>query len=132
MQPNGDFDNMEPFMQHTKFNNPSDMEVGPDGRIYLLEYGSGWFDKNPDAGLARIDYNAGNRPPEITAINVDKTSGDFPLQITATVTAKDPDNDKISYIWNLGNGEKKETTEPTLTYTYIKAGDYVITAAVAG
>jgi len=126
MQPNGDFDNMEPFMQHTKFSNISDMEVGPDGKIYLLEYGTGWFQKNPDAGLARIDYNAGNRPPEITAINVDKTSGDLPLQITATVTAKDPDNDKISYVWNLGNGIKKETTEPKLQYTLSKAGDYNI------
>ena len=57
MKPNGDFDNMEPFMLHTKFANPSDMEVGPDGRIYVLEYGSGWFAKNPDAGLARIDFN---------------------------------------------------------------------------
>ena len=41
MLPNGDFDNMEPFMLHTKFYNPSDMEVGPDGRIYVLEYGNG-------------------------------------------------------------------------------------------
>jgi cytochrome c len=127
MQPNGDFDNMEPFMLHTKFANPSDMEVGPDGRIYVLEYGSGWFAKNPDAGLARIDYNAGNRPPAITSLNLDKTSGKLPLQITATVKAKDPDGDKISYTWNLGNGEKKETTEPTLTYTYSKAGDYTVT-----
>ncbi|HEY0434431.1 MAG TPA: PQQ-dependent sugar dehydrogenase, partial [Chitinophagaceae bacterium] len=63
MQKNGDFDKMEPFMQNTKFNNPIDMEVGPDGRLYVLEYGSGWFSKNPDAGLYRIDYNGGNRAP---------------------------------------------------------------------
>ena len=34
------------------------MEVGPDGKFYLLEYGTGWFSKNPDAGLSRIDYIA--------------------------------------------------------------------------
>ncbi len=33
------------------------MEAGPDGKIYLLEYGTGWFQKNPDAGLYRIDYS---------------------------------------------------------------------------
>ncbi len=33
------------------------MEAGPDGRLYLLEYGTGWFQKNADAGLSRIDYN---------------------------------------------------------------------------
>ena len=129
MLPNGDFDNMEPFMLHTKFANPSDMEVGPDGRIYVLEYGSGWFAKNADAGLARIDYIAGNRAPEITSINVDKTSGDLPLQITATVKAKDPDNDKISYTWDI-NGIMVETTEPKLQYTLTKIGDYAISVEV--
>lgn len=59
MQPNGDFDNMEPFMSSTKLNAPIDMEVGPDGKLYILEYGSGWFSKNPDAALSRIDYNPG-------------------------------------------------------------------------
>ena len=42
------------------------MEVGPDGKLYCLEYGTGWFTKNPDAGLSRIDYNGGNRPPMIS------------------------------------------------------------------
>ncbi len=78
MQPNGDFDNLEPFMANTKFNNPSDMEVGPDGRLYIVEYGSGWFAKNADAGLVRIDYNSGNRPPKVSGIQVNKTSGTLP------------------------------------------------------
>ena len=130
MLPNGDFDNMEPFMLQTKFANPSDMEVGPDGKIYVLEYGSGWFAKNPDAGLSRIDYNGGNRAPEITGLSVDKTSGDLPLQITATVKAKDPDNDKLTYTWHLGNGIQKETTEPKLQYTLTNAGDYMVSVVV--
>lgn len=59
LMPNGDFDKMEPFMQSTKFSAPIDMELGPDGKIYVLEYGSGWFTKNPEAALSRIDYNSG-------------------------------------------------------------------------
>jgi hypothetical protein len=47
---------MEPFMPNTKFHAAIDIEVGPDGRFYVLEYGSGWFSKNEDAGLSRIDY----------------------------------------------------------------------------
>ncbi|MFI5124487.1 MAG: PQQ-dependent sugar dehydrogenase [Chitinophagales bacterium] len=58
LQPNGDFEQMEPFMEHTKLHNCIDMEVGPDGKLYLLEYGTAWFAKNADAGLSRIDYNA--------------------------------------------------------------------------
>ena len=57
MLPNGDFDKMEPFFESAKLNACIDMEVGPDGRLYLLEYGNGWYSKNPDAGLFRIDYN---------------------------------------------------------------------------
>lgn len=56
LQPNGDFYKMEPFMENTKFAAPVDMELGPDGKLYILEYGSGWFSKNKDAALCRIDY----------------------------------------------------------------------------
>jgi len=56
LQPNGDFYKMEPFMQGTKFASPVDIELGPDGHLYILEYGLGWFSKNKDSGLSRIDY----------------------------------------------------------------------------
>ena len=56
MEPNGDFYKMEPFMEHTKLAAPVDMELGPDGHLYILEYGLGWFSKNKDSGLSRIDY----------------------------------------------------------------------------
>ena len=109
MQPNGDFDKMEPFFGSIKLNNLIDMEVGPDGKLYLLEYGTGWFTKNPDAGLSRIDFNGGNRPPVIDAIHVNKTSGILPLSVNAKVDAKDLEKDKVSYKWDFGNGSTKET-----------------------
>ena len=58
MQSNGDFEIMEPFMPKITLYNCIDMEAGPDGRLYLLEYGTGWFQKNPDAGLSRVDYSS--------------------------------------------------------------------------
>ena len=56
LQPNGDFYKMEPFLEHTKLAAPVDIELGPDGHMYILEYGLGWFSKNKDSGLSRIDY----------------------------------------------------------------------------
>jgi cytochrome c len=130
MSPDGDLEKIEPFMQTTKFAAPQDMEVGPDGKLYVLEYGSGWFAKNPDAALSRIDFNSGNRPPKVANLKVNQTSGALPFKLTATVEAKDPENDKLTYIWNTGDGNKKETTDAELEYAYNKAGDYAISVEV--
>jgi cytochrome c len=130
MYPNGDFYKMEPFMEHTKLANLIDMEVGPDGKLYLLEYGTGWFQKNADAGLSRVDYNGGNLSPKVANLKVDKTSGRLPMTITATVDANDVEKDKLTYSWNIGD-TKKETTGPRLEYTIDKAGDYAISVDVS-
>lgn len=126
LQPNGDFDKMEPFFGSIKVNSLIDMEVGPDGKLYLLEYGSGWFTKNPDAGLARIDYNGGNRAPSVAAISIDKTSGVLPFKVSVKTSAVDPEKDDIKYHWNFGDGNTKETATPETDYMYAKAGDYKI------
>ena len=131
MEENGDFDKMEPFMPGTKFNAMMDMEMGPDGKIYILEYGNGWFSKNPDAGLFRIDFNGGNRPPVVSAVTVDKTTGKSPLEVTFTATAADPENDALSYTWDLGAGVTKTTTEPTLTHTFTGVGEFEVQVTAA-
>ncbi len=71
LQSDGDFERMESFMPHTTLHNCIDMEAGPDGRLYLLEYGTGWFQKNADAGLSRIDYNANPAPTVTAAVTAD-------------------------------------------------------------
>jgi glucose/arabinose dehydrogenase/type 1 glutamine amidotransferase/cytochrome c551/c552 len=130
MFPNGEYSKMEPFFPALQVKSLIDMEVGPDGRLYLLEYGTGWFSKNADSGLARIDFNAGNRPPRIIAFDVNKTSGVLPLKLSATVKAKDPENDPVTYTWNLGNGTTQVTSVPKLDYTLSTAGDYKISVEV--
>jgi cytochrome c len=130
MLPDGDFDKMEPFAPNVKMNSVIDMEVGPDGKLYLLEYGTGWFTRNADAGLARIDYIAGNRAPVVKGISVNKTSGLLPFAVKATVDAKDPEKGQMSYTWDLGNGKTTVTTGPELDYTYTNAGDYTISVEV--
>ncbi len=126
----GSVNKMEPFASDIKVNNLIDMEMGPDGRIYLLEYGSGWFTANDNAALGYIEYNAGNRPPVIDNMIVDKTSGKIPLSITAKVSAHDREKDSISYVWNFGNGETKETAHPEMSYTYASAGDFKVSVEV--
>lgn len=129
MDKNGNYLKMEPFMEHTRFNGPIDMELGPDGRIYVLEYGSGWFSKNPDAGLSRLDYNSGNRAP-LVEISTDKLTGGLPFTATFKANASDPDGDGLHYRWQLGRGRTVETNTPEITFTYNTAGEYQVSVAV--
>ena len=130
MEPNGDFSKMEPFMASTELNALIDLEIGPDGRLYMLEYGSGWFQQNQDAGLSRIDFNAGNRPPVVREVIVDKTSGTLPLTVQISTDASDPEDTELTYIWDFGNGQTAETSEPQTEVTFEEIGEYSISVEV--
>ncbi|WP_231459676.1 PQQ-dependent sugar dehydrogenase [Pedobacter sp. Leaf132] len=130
MAPNGDYLSMEPIMSNLSFAAPIDMELGPDGKIYILEYGKGWFSKNPDAGIVRVDFLKGNRPPVVNALEIEKPSGLLPYKMIAKVDARDADGGKLIYIWSLGNGLKKTTTIPQITHTFTKAGEYPVSVSV--
>lgn len=130
MNDKGDYQSMEPFLSKISLAAPIDMELGPDGKLYILEYGKGWFSKNPDAAISRIDYLGGNRPPSIEKLDIVKTSGLLPYKMTASVTAKDPDGDALTYVWNFGKGITKTTTTPTVQYTFTKAGEYPVSVTV--
>ena len=42
---------------------PMDMEFGPDGSLYVIEWGAGFGGNNADSGIYRIDYTKGARRP---------------------------------------------------------------------
>lgn len=110
---------LERFMPNRKFIRPIDLTFGPDGALYLIEYGTTWG-KNDDAQIVRIDYLRGNRAPEIK-LSADQTAGKAPLVINlSTRGTYDPDaGDQLSYEWRKlpGDGSilSKEKS-PTLTF----------------
>jgi glucose/arabinose dehydrogenase/type 1 glutamine amidotransferase/cytochrome c551/c552 len=124
----GTFNKMVPFASDIELNNLIDMEVGPDGRVYLLEYGSGWFTANEDSGLSYIEFNGGNRAPILEGLEVDLTSGQAPLGIKAGLAAEDLEGDEIRYVWLIGGGDSLVTESPMLEYTFEATGEYQLTA----
>ena len=120
----GSVKRIEPFASDIEVSNLIDMEIGPDGRIYLLEYGSGWFTANDDSALGYIKYNADNLPPTLQNFYIDKSSGNAPLTVKLSVEATDAEEDALTYIWDFGDGNTQETTEPSVAYTYADAGSY--------
>ncbi len=126
MDKEGNYQKMEPFMPSTRLNSPIDMEMGPDGRLYILEYGNGWFTKNNDAALSRIDYNGGNRAPRVK-LSIEKTSGALPFKVNASAAGSvDPDKDPLTYTWYFGDKEVKETQIPEAEFTFQAAGEYQV------
>lgn len=124
MDENYNYKRMEPFMQtNGDFRRPVDMEVGPDGSIYMLEYGSVYGIDNVDARLVRIDYNAGNRSP-VAKLTAKDTTGIAPLKVAlSSKSSYDYDeDDKLSYQWSVDG--KAISSDPNLTYTFDKNGIY--------
>jgi cytochrome c len=51
----GQVQKINPFLEGLTFLRPIEMEIGPDGCVYVIEFGTAW-EKNPDSQLVRIDY----------------------------------------------------------------------------
>ena len=62
------------------FQRVHEMEFGPDGSLYVIDWGSGFNGNNADSGIYRIDYIKGARRPVAHAA-VDKDNGPVPLTV---------------------------------------------------
>lgn len=48
----------------TTFERPLDFKQGPDGALYLVDYGSGWHASNNNTHIGRVEYTGPCRPAE--------------------------------------------------------------------
>ncbi len=133
MAPNGDYQSMERFLPDYRPVEPIDMKFGPDGDLYVLEYGSLWFAKSSSAKLVRIEYNSGNRKPMV-AISADKTGGAVPLTVNlSSKNTKDADGDVLQYSWKISTpgapDQVYKTANPVLKLA--KPGLYTATLTVS-
>ncbi len=101
--------------------NPMDMEYGPDGALYTLEYGDGFFLETPEAQLSRIDFvrNGEYTPvPKVSASPTTATAPPLRVRFSSQGTS-DPDGDRLTYAWDFdANGTvDSDARNPTFTYT---------------
>ncbi|MEH1167415.1 ThuA domain-containing protein [Micromonospora sp. CPCC 205539] len=117
---NGALVKINPFLPAGNFVKPMDLRFGPDGALYLLEWGSNFGGGNNDSGLYRIDYVSGGRAPLARASGT-PTNGRAPLAVQfSSAGSADPDpGNTITYAWDFdGNGSTDSTAaNPTYTYT---------------
>ena len=121
LSPSGDYVSMEPFLPQFTFDHPSDVELGPDGSLYVLEYGTYWNSANTNAKLSRITYHPGNRPP-VARITASRTAGALPLAVDLSADQSfDRDaGDSLHFTWSIPGAGDREGSR--VSYTFTKPG----------
>ncbi|GAA1645514.1 hypothetical protein GCM10009744_40340 [Kribbella alba] len=110
------------MLEGLNFIRPHALQFGPDGALYVIEWGSGFGGNNADSGIYRIDYVQGNRAP-IAQFSTDKTSGPVPLTVAFDSTgSRDPDGQPITLAWDFDGNGTTDSTEAKPSYTYTAAG----------
>jgi cytochrome c len=116
---NGNYKSMERFLPDMTLKGPIDMKFGPDGDLYILEYGNGYFNNNPEAALVKIEYNGGNRKPNVKA-SANKLAGSVPFKANlSSLGTNDADGDVLKYEWKL-------TAKGVATKVYNQANPAII------
>ncbi|MFF3818562.1 PQQ-dependent sugar dehydrogenase [Streptomyces bluensis] len=102
-----------------------DMAFGPDGALYVLDYGISWFGGDENSALYRIE-NATDGHSPVAQATADRTSGQTGLKVRfSSAGTSDADGDALTYSWDFGDGGTSTAANPT--HTYRKNGTYTAT-----
>ena len=117
---------IEPFFDSMTLTRPMALEFGPEGSLYVLDYGSGFFFGDENSGLYRIDYVQGKRAP-IAVASATPDSGTAPLTVqfsSAGSRELDTGDSITSYEWDFQNDGTVDSTQLNPTFTYQQNGTY--------
>jgi glucose/arabinose dehydrogenase/PKD repeat protein/type 1 glutamine amidotransferase len=90
-----------------------DAKFGPDGALYMLDYGSGFFSLDQNQKLIRITYTGGAATPTPAAANV--AVQNKPL----TYSFNGSKSGGVSWSWEFGDGTISTQANPRHTYTRV-------------
>ncbi|MEU5665996.1 lectin [Streptomyces longwoodensis] len=105
-----------------------DMAFGPDGALYVLDYGTGFYSGDDNSALYRIEHVTGGHAPTAQA-KADVTSGKAPLTVSfSSAGSSDPEGSDLGYSWAFGDGATSTAASPS--HTYADNGQYTATLTV--
>jgi len=124
----GDLQSINPILGAMSWVQPLDVEFGPDGSLYVIDFGSGTGSgrggSNEGAGIYRIDYVAGGKSPTVK-VGVDKDNGPAPLAVTfSSAGSAAGDGSALTYAWDFTNDGSIDSTAASPSHTYATAGRF--------
>ncbi|RMF28415.1 MAG: carbohydrate-binding protein, partial [Bacteroidetes bacterium] len=117
---------MEPFLPDMPLSKPIELEFGPDGALYVLEYGRQYFMNNPDATLSKIEFAPGNRPPQ-ARLRAAPLAGASPLTVHFSAAESfdyDPEDSTLHFAWHFTDPESPQAEGPEAAFTFDEPGRY--------
>ncbi|PXY35439.1 cytochrome C [Prauserella flavalba] len=97
-------------------------QFGPDGALYLIDYGSGFFSLAPNQKLLRVTYEGGPATPAPAARATALQNKPLTMAFNGSRSGG------VSYEWRFGDGGR--STEANPVHTYGSIGTYTATLTV--
>lgn len=117
---------------HTPLSAPLDFAFGPDGALYIVEYGTNWFQKNQDSYISRIEFYAEDNPPPVAVASATKHVGAAPMETVLDASASFDRGDAdaaLSYRWQLveqGKPGRELGSDQRQVVSFDEPGEYTV------
>ena len=120
----GEILKIDPFLPGTAFIRPMDMEIGPDGALYIVEWGDTFWGSNDNAQVVRLDYYGSEARPPLAEARATVTSGAAPLQVGFEANMNQPQDDCRDYAWDFDDDGRSEADAARAVFAYEQPGTY--------
>jgi cytochrome c len=120
----GGLEKISRFLPSESFLSPQDLKFGPDGALYVLEWGGGFGRDNPTSGIYRIEFISGSRSP-VAVATATPDNGQEPLTVAFSgLGSSDPEGATLTYAWDFDGNGTVDSTEAAPTHVYAQPGVY--------
>lgn len=112
---------------------PIDVDVAPDGAVYVLEYGTEYGGDNPDARLTRIEYVPDGGLAPVAVIEADRVAGATPLTVAFSGAASRPggNGDRLKrWLWDFDGDGRTDSRKIAPRRRFTRPGVYPVTLTV--